>query len=164
MATAAVFIALGGSSYAALVVTGKNVKNSSLTGRDVKNSSLTTLDVKNRSLLAADFKPGQLPAGAQGARGETGLKGDPGVSGYQQVDDVSAYDSTSPKSATAFCPAGTKVIGGGIYVNELSDSVATKTSVPLSDGDAWGVDAYETPATAGSWSVDARAICAHVAP
>ena len=36
MATVAVFIALGGSSYAAFTVTGKNVKNSSLTGKDVR--------------------------------------------------------------------------------------------------------------------------------
>jgi len=42
----ALFVALGGSSYAAIKVTGKNVKNSSLTGMDVKNSSLTTADVK----------------------------------------------------------------------------------------------------------------------
>jgi hypothetical protein len=50
MATIAVLIALGGSSYAAITVTGKNVKDSSLTGKDIRNSSLTTSDVKNRSL------------------------------------------------------------------------------------------------------------------
>jgi hypothetical protein len=71
MATIAVFIALGGSSYAAIVITGRNVKNSSLTGRDIKNSSLTTSDVKNRSLRAVDFKSGQLPAGPQGPKGDT---------------------------------------------------------------------------------------------
>ena len=35
MATVAVFIALGGSSYAALKVTGRNVKDGTLTGADV---------------------------------------------------------------------------------------------------------------------------------
>jgi len=79
----ALFVALGGSSYAALTVTGKNVKNSSLTGKDIKNSSLTTSDVKNRSLLAADFKSGQLPAGPQGAQGAQGPKGDKGDKGDQ---------------------------------------------------------------------------------
>jgi hypothetical protein len=76
MATIAVFIALGGSSYAAITVTGKNVKNGSLTGKDIKNSSLTTSDMKNRSLLSKDFKAGQLPAGAQGPQGPKGDKGD----------------------------------------------------------------------------------------
>jgi hypothetical protein len=63
----ALFVALGGSSYAAIKVTGKNVKNSSLTGKDVKNNSLKgadvtglgTGDIRDSSLLAKDFKPGQ---------------------------------------------------------------------------------------------------------
>ena len=38
MATLAVFIALGGSSYAAFTVTGSNVKNSSLTFRDLRGT------------------------------------------------------------------------------------------------------------------------------
>ena len=49
VALLALFVALGGSSYAALTVTGRNVKNSSLTGRDVRNNSLTGRDVKNLS-------------------------------------------------------------------------------------------------------------------
>jgi hypothetical protein len=68
----ALFVALGGSSYAAIRITGKNVKNSSLTGKDVKNSSLTSSDVKNRSLLSKDFKKGQLPRGPQGLPGAPG--------------------------------------------------------------------------------------------
>ena len=42
VAMLALLVALGGTSYAAVQITGKNVKNSSLTGADVKNSSLTT--------------------------------------------------------------------------------------------------------------------------
>jgi hypothetical protein len=90
VATLALFVALGGSSYAAISVTGKDVKNSSLTGSDIKNSSLTGKDVKNNSLtgadvkniksgdvtdhslLAKDFKAGQLPQGPAGKTGATG--------------------------------------------------------------------------------------------
>jgi hypothetical protein len=50
MATIAVFIALGGSSYAALTITGRDVRNNSLTGRDVRNNSLTGRDVKEGRL------------------------------------------------------------------------------------------------------------------
>jgi hypothetical protein len=81
VATLALFLALGGSSYAALSVTGKNVKNSSLTGKDVKNSSLGTKDVKNGALLAGDFKSGQLPQGAQGPQGPQGVQGLQGAQG-----------------------------------------------------------------------------------
>jgi hypothetical protein len=70
-AYAALFIALGGTSYAAVTVSGKNVKD----------NSLTTKDIKNKSLLKKDFKSGQLPAGARGPAGPAGAKGDTGAPG-----------------------------------------------------------------------------------
>jgi hypothetical protein len=86
VATLALFVALGGSSYAALIITGTSVKDGSLTGKDLKDNSVTSGDVRNNSLLKKDFKAGQLPAGpkgpagATGATGATGAKGDPGPS------------------------------------------------------------------------------------
>ena len=79
MATIAVFIALGGSSYAAITITSKQVKNGTLTSVDLKdNAAVKSADVVNGSLLAGDFKAGQLPAGAPGPQG---LKGEPGAAG-----------------------------------------------------------------------------------
>ena len=52
MATVAVFIALGGSSFAALRITGAQVKNHSLTGKDIKRNSLRGRQVKESSLSA----------------------------------------------------------------------------------------------------------------
>ena len=80
MATVAVFIALGGSSYAAIQITGNSVTNGSLTGRDVKNDSLTGKDIKRigtneiarGSLRRDDFRKGDLPAGPQGPKGDPG--------------------------------------------------------------------------------------------
>ncbi len=87
MATVAVFIALGGSSYAAVKVTGKDVKNGTLTGADVKNDSLTGGDVRNGSLRPSDFKGSvQGPkgdTGPQGAKGDPGLQGARGATGEQ---------------------------------------------------------------------------------
>jgi hypothetical protein len=72
----ALFVALGGSATAALLVTGKNVKDGSLTGADIKNNSVASADVKDGALLAKDFKRGQLPAPAQGVPGAaTGAAG-----------------------------------------------------------------------------------------
>jgi hypothetical protein len=120
MALLALSVSLGGTSYAAITITGKNVKNSSLTGADVKNNTIASGDVKNRSLLSKDFKAGQLPAGAtgpqgergpQGAQGLPGLSGPPGLSGLQQVFNVATpFDSVSPKTASATCPGGKKVV------------------------------------------------------
>ena len=61
MATAAMFIALGGTSYAAAKITGAEVRDGTLTGRDVRNGSLSGRDVRNGSLRAADIAPGQIP-------------------------------------------------------------------------------------------------------
>jgi hypothetical protein len=89
VASTALVVALGGTSYAAVSVSGKDVRNSSLTGADVRNNSLTGTDIRNirsgdvrdRSLLARDFKAGQLPAGARGATGATGATGPHGPKG-----------------------------------------------------------------------------------
>jgi hypothetical protein len=80
VATVALFAALGGSSYAAVAITGKQVRDGSLSGRDVHNASLTGRDIRDASLLAADFKSGQLPAGP---KGEPGPRGEPGPAGDQ---------------------------------------------------------------------------------
>jgi len=58
MATVAVFIALGGSSYAALRVTGRNVPKDALTGADIKN--LAGKDVRNHSPTGTDAKKKSL--------------------------------------------------------------------------------------------------------
>jgi hypothetical protein len=81
VATIALFVALGGGATAAVLITGKNVKDGSLTGRDIKNNSVASVDVKDGDLLSKDFKAGQLPAGAQGPKGDQGLKGDKGDKG-----------------------------------------------------------------------------------
>jgi hypothetical protein len=50
MATLAVFIALGGSSYAALTITGRDVKDRSLTHRDLKRNTLGGSRIKETRL------------------------------------------------------------------------------------------------------------------
>jgi hypothetical protein len=80
----ALSVALGGTSYAAMVLPANSVG-----AKQIKKSAVSSAKVKNASLLAADFKSGQLPAGPQGAKGDTGpagahgAKGDPGPAGPQ---------------------------------------------------------------------------------
>ena len=80
-ATLALFIALGGVSYAAVKlpknsVGATQIKKNAVTGAKVRNSSLTGSDVKDRSLTGADFSGSvRGPAGAQGPKGETGPAG-----------------------------------------------------------------------------------------
>lgn len=81
VASLALFVALGGTGYAAVTITGRNVQNGSLTGTDIKNSSIASADIRNGSLLSQDFKAGQLVRGAPGAPGAPGQPGSPGQKG-----------------------------------------------------------------------------------
>ena len=84
VATMALFMALGGVSYAALTITGKNIKNNSVTGKDVKNKSLGKKDFKGslRGAKGAKGDPGSPGApGAKGDSGSPGAKGDAGAPG-----------------------------------------------------------------------------------
>jgi hypothetical protein len=80
-ATIALFVALGGTGYAAATIDGGDVRNNSLTGKDVRNRSLTGKDVRPRSLLRRHFRRGQLPRGPQGPQGPAGTPGTPGAEG-----------------------------------------------------------------------------------
>jgi len=81
MATLALFIALGGSSYAALRIGSRQIADNTIRSKDIRNNEVRSGDVRNRSLLAKDFKAGQLAQGAKGDPGATGPPG-PSVAGY----------------------------------------------------------------------------------
>ncbi|MDX6234313.1 MAG: hypothetical protein QOH68_3410 [Nocardioidaceae bacterium] len=109
MATAAVFIALGGGAYAAAVaknsVTSKAVKNDSLKGIDIKESTLDT-------------------SGLQGPPGERG------ASGATHVIVRSTYLPTG--SGSIDCNPGEVATGGGVGVDSPSDTyVARSEPMPV---------------------------------
>ena len=88
LSVVALFIALGGASYAAInlpknSVGTKQLKGNSVGKKQLKRKSVVSSKVKDRSLLAKDFKPGQLPTGAIGATGPQGSQGQPGPTGPQ---------------------------------------------------------------------------------
>jgi hypothetical protein len=169
VATVALFAALGGSSYAAIAVTGSQVRDGSLTGRDVRNSSLTGKDVRNQSLLARDFKAGQLPAGPQGPKGDTGdrgpqgLQGEPGVAGvagYEIVESISPANSDN-KFRIAKCPPGKVAVGGGAFLQgDFTGHVALDASLPIGNN-AWEAQASEVVPNGLLWAVGAKVICAN---
>jgi hypothetical protein len=68
--TLALVVALGGTSYAAVAITGK----------DIKNGTVTSADVKNKTLKLKDFSS-KAKTGLTGATGPAGPKGDTGAAG-----------------------------------------------------------------------------------
>ena len=75
----ALFAALGGSAYAAVTVTGTNIKDGTVTGRDVRNRSLGANELTPKALRSLTARSGSQ--GAAGPKGDTGPKGDPGARG-----------------------------------------------------------------------------------
>ena len=74
VAMVALFVALGGSAYAALnlpkdSVSAKQLKNGSVTGAKLRDGAVTSAKVKDHSLLARDFGLGQIPAGRGSSMG-----------------------------------------------------------------------------------------------
>jgi hypothetical protein len=78
VALLALFVALGGSSYAAL-----QLPKGSVGTKQLKNGAVTSPKVKNNSLLVRDFKASQRARlqGPQGARGPQGAQGPQGLRG-----------------------------------------------------------------------------------
>jgi hypothetical protein len=79
-AYAALFVALGGTSYAAITLPSNSVGST-----QIKKNAVTSSKVKNHSLLAADFASGELPRGATGAQGAAGPAGPAGPAGQAKA-------------------------------------------------------------------------------
>jgi hypothetical protein len=63
VATLALFVALGGTSYAVLHIGSADVLDNSLRSRDVRNNTLRSRDVRERTLRARDLERDSLGSG-----------------------------------------------------------------------------------------------------
>ena len=172
MATTAVFLALGGASYAAVAIPKDSVGTAQL-----RAHAVTAAKVKKGTLLPSDFKPGQLPRGAtgatgaigatgaqgpQGPQGQPGATGSPGLSNYQIVtSDVQLAFADSEDGVFEACPANTEVIGGGVDNDSGSSSIDVHSSYPSADPDGWQVF-VDNNSSSGFETFTAYAICATV--
>jgi hypothetical protein len=63
-ATAALFIALGGTSYAVIEVDSRHIVDNSVRSTDLRNNSVRSRDVRDRTLHARDLRRNGLGGGA----------------------------------------------------------------------------------------------------
>lgn len=108
----ALFIALGGVSYAAVTL-----PNNSVGSKQLRKNAVTATKVKNGSLGLGDFKKGQLRKGTRGPQGEQGPRGVAGPSGVSGAHLVVGNPTTIAAvngfgTATVTCPAGEVVLSG----------------------------------------------------
>ena len=185
----ALFAALGGSAYAAVTVTGKNIKDGTVTGRDVKNASLGKNKLGATAVSSLTGQPGPAgpqgpqgekgeqgpvgPTGATGPKGETGpagpqgsagVPGPSGVSGWQYfVSDGVYIVDDGPGSAEVYCPLHKRPLGGGLGRTGAfrTNMVTSAPKERKSDGAlGWVVDVWnEGPLPT---TIYAWVICANV--
>jgi hypothetical protein len=101
VASLALVVALGGTSYAAVTITGKQIKDSTITSADIKNGAIAERD------LNADV------AGVPGPQGPKGPPGDPA--------SVVAHGATAGRTVFGYPDfALTKSLPAGKYVLNAS--------------------------------------------
>jgi hypothetical protein len=133
VALLALFVALGGSSYAAL-----QLPKGSVGTKQLRNGVVTSKKVKNKSLLLRDFNR-SARTGLRGERGPAGPTGPPGPTGtvdtsnfYTKAQSDARYlrstvvvvktlaasiDADDFETTTVDCPAGYQAVGGGVDPN-----------------------------------------------
>ena len=132
VASLALFIALGGISWAAVnlpanSVGTKHLKRNAVTSPKIKRNAVTSPKVKNRSLRAVDFAQGQLPSGPRGPRGATGATGDAGTAvAYARVLSDGTVDATRSSNITG---AMVTHPAAGVYCFDLSSINTTVKSL-----------------------------------
>jgi hypothetical protein len=133
-------LALGGSAYAAVTITGRDVRDHSLTGRDVALNSLTSSNVKNGTIRAIDLagplgkdlfhhasvgrsgQPG--PTGPSGPVGESGPRGFSGSDGAQGPAGPQGDLGPPGPSDVNTSPAGTDQANAATFSFSGSQRVA----------------------------------------
>jgi hypothetical protein len=103
----ALFVAMGGTGYAALKLPGNSVGS-----KQIKRSAVTSSKVKNGSLSVDDFSAASVAA-LKGAKGDKGDKGDPGATG-----EAGPAGEQGPVGPQAGAPLMGKAF---IYANQNGD-------------------------------------------
>ena len=180
-ATLALLVALSGSAYAAVAVTGRDIRNGTIRGVDmakgtitssklrdrtvrgidVANNTITSGKIRDASLLIRDFKAGQLPAGPTGPPGVPGINAASSVliRGAQSPGLIAAGDTATVAVA---CAGGEKAIAGG--VTSPSNTFDVRSSTPVGAAGAgeipvgWRVEAVNIAGAPNTLQV--FAICA----
>jgi len=149
----ALFVALGGSVYAAGKLSGSQIKPNSLPGNRVKAKTLTAKQVKPETLTGAQVKAGSLTATQINQATLTGVT----ASKIASVQYASATVPLNGGGVTgiANCPAGTNVIGGGATLSNQQLSFVNDSG-PTAVRTGWTATGFGEP---GATTMTVTAIC-----
>jgi hypothetical protein len=103
IASTALFIALGGTSYAVIRIDSRDVVNNSLRSGDVRNNSLRSRDIRDRTVRARDLRLDSLGGGVvkESALGQV-----------PRATDADRVGGLTAQELLVRCPADTAAKGG----------------------------------------------------
>ena len=127
---------------AALVITGKQIKDNTVTTKDIKNGTLTTKDLKSSTI--SSLKGATGPAGPAGAAGAAGA---PGVSGYQIVTASAVIPPNDGGEVVAYCPAGKKVLSAAGELAGAYTGTAVNLDLSATHATAYAENFFDVPDT-----------------
>jgi hypothetical protein len=154
-ASLALFVALGGTSWAAVTL-----PRNSVGGEQIKANAVGSGDIKDGTLKRRDFAPGAVPAGTPGPKGEAGQHGAPGGPG-----EKGEKGAAGTSRAFAFVDTDCSGAGGACALTHARNIVGVRRESTANycvkpapgidaatSGAAVGVDFYNTNAPEGNSS------------
>lgn len=123
VACLALFVALGGSVYAAGKINGKQIKASSLPGNRLKPRTITANRIKAKTLTGRQVKGNSLTSEQINQKTLTEISAAGLANVHYQVTTVPlSNNSRTGTTATVGCPPATYVIGGGATVSNEEEA------------------------------------------
>lgn len=159
VAFAALFVALGGSVYAAAKLNGTQIQPNSIPGNRLKAKTVTAKQVKARTLTGTQVKSGSLTGTQIKEATLSGVAASSLGAGSLQYPSVTVPlgpGSPNGHTGTASCPAGTSVVGGGATLSNDEQGIVNDSGPASSTG--WTATGYG----ASGVSMVVTAICASV--
>jgi hypothetical protein len=108
VATLALVLAIGGTSYAAVTINGKNLKNRSVAGKKLKKNTVTGTEVREAKLGKVPLANlSDLATKATSATDADHAATADTAAGATQAANASKLGSATPESYRVSCPGGT---------------------------------------------------------
>jgi len=146
VALIALFVALGGTALAKVLITGSNIKKGSITGTQIKNGSLTGNQIKRGSITGTQIKGNSL-GGAQinesslGTVPNANAVGGKGASSFQAADHWALIQGTAT-GANVLAQSGgmsvTRATTGNYLVSDGGSAVGKPLSATISLASGFG--------------------------
>lgn len=127
----ALVVALSSSATAALVITGKNIKNNAVASKHIKPKAVKAKHIKPKAVKGKHLAPG-----VKKKLNNAGAPGVDGITGYEVVRGTPK--NLVPNSWSAdlvWCPSGKQAIAGGVSGNSIHSQVTSSQPVIHDDAD-----------------------------